>query len=181
VAQLVWRRHPALVSGLVLCSTARNFHGSIAERLIGLFWPAVGVAAQLTPVLHLVGAHLVGANLLGPIEDPAIRQWAHREMAQTSMATLAAAIDAVSVFTSHNWIGAVDVPAAVVVTTRDSVVPVSRQLKLANSIPGALLHEIQADHGVCVRAPALFGRELLQACRSICDRDASGDAVGDLA
>jgi pimeloyl-ACP methyl ester carboxylesterase len=183
VAQLVWRRHPALVGGLVLCSTARNFHGSIAERLIGLFWPAVGVAAQMTPVLHLVGAHLVGANLLGPIPDAAIRQWAHREMARTSMATLAAAIDAVSVFTSHNWIGTVDVPAAVVVTTRDSVVPVSRQLKLASSIPGALVHEIQADHGVCVRAPALFGRELLHACRSVCAGETPGGAasISDLA
>jgi 3-oxoadipate enol-lactonase len=180
VAQLVWRRHPALVRGLVLCSTARNFHGSIAERLIGVFWPAVGVAAQLTPVLHLVGAHLVGANLLGPIEDAAIRHWAHREMARTSMATLAAAIDAVSVFTSHNWIGAVNVPASVVITTRDSVVPASRQLKLAGAIPGAVLHEIHADHGVCVRTPALFGRELVKACRSICDEAPDSDAVGGL-
>jgi len=183
VAQLLWRRHPTLVAGMVLCSTARNFRGSIAERLIGLFWPAVGVAAQMTPLLHLVGAHLVGANLLGPIEDAALRHWAHREMAQTSLATLAAAIDAVSEFTSHDWIGAVDVPAAVIVTTLDGVVPVSRQLKLASAIPGAVLHEIQADHGVCVRAPAAFARELLKACRAVClgDSPDSADAIGDLA
>src|SRR5208283_5699437 len=30
VAQLLYRRHPALVSGLVLCSTARNARGSPA-------------------------------------------------------------------------------------------------------------------------------------------------------
>jgi 3-oxoadipate enol-lactonase len=168
VAQLLWRRHRTLVDGLVLCATARNFRGSIAERLIGLFWPAVGIAAQMTPLLHLVGAHLVGASLLGPIEDAALRQWAHREMARTSMATLAAAIDAVSEFTSHDWIGAVDVPTAVIVTTLDGIVPASRQLKLASAIPGAVLHEIQADHGVCVRAPAAFARELLNACRSVC-------------
>jgi 3-oxoadipate enol-lactonase len=174
VAQLVWRRHRSLVQGLVLCSTARNFRGSIAERLIGLFWPAVGVTAQMTPLLHVVGAHLVGANLLGPIEDAAVRQWAHREMARTSLATLAAAIDAVSDFTSHLWIGSVNVPASVIVTTRDSVVPVSRQLNLAAAIPGAILHEVHADHGVCVRFPAMFGRELLRACRSVSVGDADG-------
>jgi 3-oxoadipate enol-lactonase len=184
VAQLVWRRHPRLVAGLVLCATARNFRGSIAERLIGMFWPAVGVAAQMTPLLHVVGAHLVGANLLGPIEDAALRQWAHREMAKTSLATLAAAIDAVCDFSSHNWIGAVNVPASVIVTTRDSVVPVTRQLKLASAIPGALVHELHADHGVCVRAPAAFARELVNACRSVCTgetRSTGSSAVGDLA
>jgi 3-oxoadipate enol-lactonase len=182
VAQLVWRRHRPLVKGLVLCSTARNFRGSITERLIGLFWPAVGVAAQMTPLLHVVGAHLVGANLLGPIEDAGLRQWAHREMARTSLATLAAAIDAVSDFSSHHWIGSVNVPSAVIVTTRDSVVPVSRQLKLAGSIPGAIVHELHADHGVCVRAPATFGRELLRACRSVCaGQSPASTAIGDLA
>ena len=33
VAQLLYRRHPALVSGLVLCSTAGNARGSWVEQL----------------------------------------------------------------------------------------------------------------------------------------------------
>src|ERR1700674_5328938 len=31
VAQLLWRRHRRLVGGLVLCSTARNFRGTLFE------------------------------------------------------------------------------------------------------------------------------------------------------
>ena len=33
VAQLVWRRHPERVEGLVLCETSRNFRGSDLENL----------------------------------------------------------------------------------------------------------------------------------------------------
>jgi 3-oxoadipate enol-lactonase len=73
---------------------------------------------------------------------------------------------AVSEFTSHSWIGKVDVPTAVVVTARDRIVPASRQMKLARAIPGASVHEVDADHAVCVTAPQLFTQALLQACWS---------------
>lgn len=73
------------------------------------------------------------------------------------MATVTSATHAVSEFTSHEWIRAVDVPAAVVVTTLDRIVPAPRQLKLARAIPNALVHEINADHGVCVNSAANFG------------------------
>ncbi|MGY4646477.1 hypothetical protein [Mycobacterium sp. URHB0021] len=39
------------------------------------------------------------------------------------MSTVTAALVAVADFTSHTWIGDVDVPVSVLVTTRDSVVP----------------------------------------------------------
>src|SRR5204863_4007150 len=34
IAQLLWRRHRPLVSGLVLCATSRNFRGHPRERLM---------------------------------------------------------------------------------------------------------------------------------------------------
>jgi 3-oxoadipate enol-lactonase len=167
VAQLLWRRHPGRVAGLVLCSTARNFRGSVVERLTALVWPAVEAAAQLSPVLHLVGAQHLGARLLGDLNDLGLRHWAHSEMARTTLATATSAIHAVSEFTSHDWIRTVDVPTAVVVTTLDRIVPVTRQLKLAQAIPNAILHEIHGDHGVCVSSAASFGRELFEVCRLV--------------
>ena len=74
---------------------------------------------------------------------------------------------AVCGFTSDRWIGQVDVPAAVVVTTRDRIVPPGRQLKLARAIPGASVHEVDAGHGACVNAPQLFAPALLEACWSV--------------
>ena len=51
--------------------------------------------------------------------------------------------------------------------TRDRIVPASRQLRLARAIPGASVHEVHADHGVCINAPQLFAPALLEACWSL--------------
>ena len=51
-------------------------------------------------------------------------------------------------------------------TARDRIVPASRQLKLARAIPGASVHEVDADHAVCITAPQVFTQALLQACWS---------------
>jgi len=88
-------------------------------------------------------------------------------MRRTTLATAISAVRAASEFTSHSWIGEVDVPTAVVVTTRDRIVPASRQMKLARPIPGASVHEIDADHAVCTTAPQVFTPVLLEACWSV--------------
>jgi pimeloyl-ACP methyl ester carboxylesterase len=46
------------------------------------------------------------------------------------------------------------------------VVPVSRQIRLARAIPGAVVHEVEADHAACVNRPEAFNQALLQACWS---------------
>jgi pimeloyl-ACP methyl ester carboxylesterase len=61
----------------------------------------------------------------------------------------------------------VDVPTAVVVTTRDRIVPANRQLRLARAIPGASVHQVAAGHGMCLNAPQLFARTLIEACSGI--------------
>ena len=47
VAQLVWRRHPELLSGLVLCAASRNFKGKPGERLFFTALPTIIGAVQL--------------------------------------------------------------------------------------------------------------------------------------
>lgn len=76
-------------------------------------------------------------------------------------------------FSSHDWIGAVDVPAAVIVTARDEMVAPERQRKLAASIPGAELFEVDGNHGACVAVPA-FAPTLVEACRGVARRIPSG-------
>ena len=93
-------------------------------------------------------------------------------MRRTSLATAISAVQAVCEFTSHAWIGEVDVPTAVVVTTRDRIVTPSRQMKLARAIPGASVHELDADHAVCTTGPQVFAPVLLQACWSVETRHA---------
>lgn len=52
VAQLAWRRHSAVVSGLVLCATARNVLGSPAEKLAALTLPSAAAAIRWNPLLQ---------------------------------------------------------------------------------------------------------------------------------
>ena len=167
VAQLLYRRHASLLSGLVLCATARNVLGSPAERLAALTLPTTAAALRWNPLLRPLSAEILGMALIGPVDDPATARWARAQLRRTTLATAISAIQAVCEFTSHTWIGQVNIPAAVVVTARDRVVPVSRQLKLARAIPGASVHEIDADHAVCVTAPQAFTPVLLQACWSV--------------
>jgi pimeloyl-ACP methyl ester carboxylesterase len=154
-----------MVSGLVLCTTARNVLGSPAEKLAALALPAAA-AFWWNPLLQPVSAEILGMTLLGPVDDPATATWARAQLRRTPLGTALAAVQAVCEFTSHSWISQVDAPTAVVVTTRDRIVPASRQLKLARAVPGASVHEVDADHAVCITAPQAFTQALLQACWS---------------
>ena len=128
--------------------------------------PAMAAALQWNPMLHLMSAEFFGLALLGPVDDPETARWARAQLSRTTLATTISAMHAVCQFTSDSWISQVDVPAAVVVTARDSLVPPDRQLELARAIPGATVHYVDADHGACINAPQLFARALLEACWS---------------
>ena len=167
VAQLLYRRHAALLSGLVLCSTAANVLGSPVEQLAASAMPAVAAVLGWNPMLNLMGAEAFGTALLGRVDDPATGAWVRDQLRRTTLATVVSAMDAVSEFTSDSWISQVDVPTAVIVTDRDQVVPPDRQLELARAIPGASVRHLDADHGACVNAPQLFAPALLEACCSV--------------
>lgn len=167
VAQLLHRRHASLLSGLVLCATARNVRETPAENLAILTLPAALAALRWNPVLHQMSAEYLGKTLLGRVDDPVTDRWVRAQLSRTSLASAVSAIQAVCEFRSDGWIGQVDVPAAVVVTTRDRLVPASRQLRLAEAIPGASVHRVDADHSVCINAPQLFAPALLEACWSV--------------
>ena len=167
IAQLLYRRHAPLVSGLVLCSTARSARGSRAEELAARVIPAMAAALRWNPVLYRVSAEAFGMALLGDIGDPATARWVRAQLRRTTLATVISALPAVSAFNSDSWIGQVDVPTAVVVTTRDTTVPPERQFELARAIPGASVYEVAAGHGACVSAPQLFASALLEAAWAV--------------
>ena len=164
VAQLLQRRHAERLSGLVLCCTASNVRGSPTEMLAALALPTAAAAIRWNPILRRASADVLGMTLLGHVDDPATARWARAQLSRTTLVTAVSAIQAVCEFTSDRWIGEVDVPAAVVVTTRDHIVPVTRQHELARAIPGAAAYEVDADHAVCITAPQVFTPVLLKAC-----------------
>ena len=71
-------------------------------------------------------------------------------------------------YNARRWIGAVDVPTAVLVTRRDRAVPPREQLRLAAAIPGATCHELEDGHVACARRP--FGAALRRAVDDVVGR-----------
>lgn len=165
IAQLVWKRHRRRVSGLVLCATAGRF-GDPRHQL---------AAAALTPLLSLAArselpsrwARAAQRALLDSIEHPEMRRRIELETEGTDPRMVVEAAAALARFDSGAWIGGVDVPAAVVVTTRDQHVPPERQLELAAAMRGAVKIEVEADHFACVARADLFVPALVDACRRV--------------
>jgi 3-oxoadipate enol-lactonase len=164
IASLLWRRHPQRVSGLVLCATARHFVSRRVARAARIGLPA---AAQLARLAPSAARRRLLQRMLARIEHPELRERVLAELAGHDPSSLIQASHALSGFASHDWIGDVDVPSAVIVTTRDELVPPARQRKLAASIPGAEVFEVEADHAACVAAAARFVPVLVAACRSV--------------
>jgi 3-oxoadipate enol-lactonase len=168
VAQLAWRRHPDRVAGLVLCATARNFRGTrrpdLAQMVLagGLTSAATALRMVPRPVRRQVVRTGVRQRLATGLPE-----WVADELGRNDPACLVEAARALATFSSARWIGGVDAPSAVVVTTHDRLVPPMRQYALAEAIPGARLFEVAGDHTVCATDPAVFVPALIGACRAV--------------
>lgn len=167
IASLTWHRHPDQVAGLVLCATARHFASRSIANAARLFLPLAAEMARLVP--NAAQGRLLG-RMLSRIENPGLRQRVETELAGHSPATVIQAAGAVAGFSSHDWIGRVDVPTAVVVTTSDELVPADRQRKLAASIDGASVYEVEGDHSACIARADVFVPTLLRACHDVAVR-----------
>jgi len=166
IASLTWRRHPAQVAGLVLCATARHFVPRRVARLARTTLPAAAAVLRLVPQ---AARRRMIQRMLVRVEHPELRHTVREDFLGHEPATVIQAAEALTRFSSHDWIGHVNVPTAVLVTTADELVPTVRQYKLARSIPGAELYEVDGDHDACVRSRA-FAPTLVRACLSVAGR-----------
>lgn len=171
VAQALWRRHPDRVNGLVLCSTAANWHDTRRERAFFSLLPTVTVPMALrrkVPVQRLPLEMLPA--LTASTDDSEVRRWALAEFRSTKVSSVVAALNAIGRFDSTPWLGQIDVPTAVVVTDKDSWVPTRRQRAMAAAIPGAEVFECHRSHAACVIGVEDFLPCLLEATHSVVRR-----------
>ena len=166
VAQLTWKRHRSLVSGLVLCATATQFAPS-NPRTQAFFGGMYGLsmAARLTP--PQVRRRFVGSAVDRRVAGSPVREWAASELRRNDPASLLQAGAAIGRYDSRPWIGEVDVPTAVVVTRDDQLVHAHRQLAMARAIPESRVIEVRGGHTVCVERPSIFVPALVEACRLV--------------
>ncbi len=161
VAQLVWHRHRRLVAGLVLCATSRNFRGTAGDHVY--FGGLAGLAAASRLAPGPVRSQAFARYLEARIGRLGLTPWGIAELARHDFRLVLEAGAAIGTFSSHRWVGDIDVPTAVVITTEDTKIPPQRQRKLAAAIPAAATFEVPADHHACPRQPGLFLPALVEA------------------
>lgn len=161
IAKLCWSRHPNRIRGLVLCATARYFTPYQYPVLTRALLPGTVVGARLVP--QLVRDQIIEGTVRN-IPSAKVRDYVRKEMSTSDPAALAQATRAVLRFSSRDWVSDISVPTAVVVTTRDRIVPTRRQYALADAIPGAKVFEVDGDHFACANRSSNFVPQLVAAC-----------------
>jgi 3-oxoadipate enol-lactonase len=167
IAQLMWQRHRQRTAGLVLCATSAYFSTSREERLSFLGLSGLAAVARLTPLQ--ARTWLTEQFYLQRKAD----QWEPWAVNQASTHDWRAVLEAgraIGNFSSRDWIGEIDVPTSTLITMRDRVVPVRRQVRLFEAIPDAEAFRVDGDHDSCVANAKQFVPTLLRACRSVVER-----------
>jgi len=152
IAMLLWRRHPELVSGLVLEATALEWLASARERLTWKFLAGAELAFRLGPSRGLAEKYLREVVALSPDLAP-WQGWLKGEMRRGDPSALAQAGRALSRYDARPFAGTVDVPAAVVVTTEDRLVRPKKQRQLAAALPRSRSFPLPAGHDAPLLAP----------------------------
>jgi 3-oxoadipate enol-lactonase len=168
IAQLLWRRHRALVDGLVLCATSAVFGST--PRVRALFRVAAGLSATgaAGPASSLASSALGAVSRLNSRHREV--PWGVEQLAQHDWKQVIEAGHQIGRYDARAWISSVSVPTAVVATTDDEVVPARDQIALAQAIPSATLRILPGGHHGCVTAPDQFVPGLVDACRDVADR-----------
>jgi pimeloyl-ACP methyl ester carboxylesterase len=178
VAQLLWRRHPDLVRGLVLCATSATFNVTARDRLV---WRLVGLLQLLLRIVprHWWERMLTAQAAGGPIRvtrllsvgtPPEVTQllpWFVSELDRGSAEDVAEAGRELSRYEARSWIGEVDVPSAVLITADDVLVPLRNQRDMARRIPGAFVQELPLDHDAAVTGSGVFIPALRKAVEHV--------------
>lgn len=173
VAQLLWRRHPELVSGLVLVATSGR---PLRSQRLGLAMAGIMEGAALAGRAASITSLFVRAAQLS--SDPEIRQlrperlplWARAEIRRHHVRHLLEAGAELGRYDATDWLGEIDVPTSVVVTETDSAIPAEHQLALAKGIRGARVHKLMGGH-LSFAKPS-FGATIRAAVDSVAERAA---------
>jgi len=154
ISQMLWRRHPDKVAGLVFCATGFDLVQGGGARMAmagaaSMF--AAGLRAGAMPgAFPSALARQVTRDARGATRPQTLSKWARAEMQRHSWRMVAEAGLAIGTYSSGDWIGDIDVPTSVLVTQRDRAVPAEAQYGLAAEIPGARIHRYDGGHVSCL-------------------------------
>ncbi len=159
VTQLLAQRHPDRVAGLVLCATALDWNDPRQK----VFWRTMG-GLRLVLGLFPRASWSAGMRLAGAPSSQS--NWVASELSRGSARDLAEAGRELGRFDSSSWVANLPQSAAVLVMTRDRLVPPAKQRALAQLL-GVEPLLLDADHDACSTRPEAFVSVLLTALLTV--------------
>jgi 3-oxoadipate enol-lactonase len=165
IAQIMVRDHPDVVAGLVLSGTAQHWQDTRTRRAFkGL--GALGLALSIAPrATWTAGFHRAG------LRDSPETAWALSEMMRHSARDIVEAGRELGRFDSRPWLRPLPIPTAVVLTTRDELVPPGKQRKLAAALQAPIFEAPISHLEITTRGDA-YNPVLLQALAKVGGREA---------
>jgi 3-oxoadipate enol-lactonase len=160
IAQLVAHQHPDVVEGVVLSATAQHWQDPEIRRSFQAMG-ILGLSLSLAPrTFWRLGMQRVG------IREDERTVWVQSELMRHSARDIAEAGREIGRFDSRPWLGSIAARIAVVITTRDQIVPVRKQRELAAAAGGSVF-ESAIDHlDVATRGPD-YNPALLSALEAV--------------
>ena len=154
ISMLFARRHPELVEAMVVQATALEWSATWRERLTWMWLPVLGAVlrswayprylrrqiAKLIPVGHELGRYL---------------PWIVGEMHRGYPHALVEAGRALRHYDARPWVAQLDVPVAMLLTSRDRLVRPRKQRELARAVR-ADVHELRGDHFCTIAQPSEY-------------------------
>lgn len=169
IAQLVARDHPDVVSGLVLSGTAQHWQDPETRRV----WRAMGLMGLWLSLFPRASWRLGFKRVGIPANERTA--WLQSEMQRHSASDLAEAGRELGRFDSRPWLGSIQAPVAVVLTTRDDAVSPRKQHELATAA-NAQIFEAPIRHIDIVTHHAEYNPALLEALEALSSRVAAAAA-----
>jgi pimeloyl-ACP methyl ester carboxylesterase len=168
IGLLLARRHPELVSGMVLAATALEWRSRLVDRM--QWWSL----ALLEPLLRSRLAKLGGRRYLRYLvrHDATLEPylpWIVAETRRNDPTDITDAGYALARYDARPWAASIDVPTAVVLTTKDRMVSPGRQRALAKATR-AQTFTIAGGHMCFLDQRKQFGDATRQAVDAVVTR-----------
>lgn len=154
ISMLMAQRHPHLVDAVVTQATALEWRASLRERLTWMGLPVVGAVLRSWAYPRYLRRAIARVIPVGH-ELEHLLPWILGEMQRGASQAIVEAGRCLSRYDARDWASGLGVPAGMLITTRDRLVPPRKQRRLAAAL-GATVREIDADHLCTMSVPSAY-------------------------